>query len=568
MNWDDFRILYRQFLFRVVDLEVLSPQALGDANRMLGRFASLLIFAGVGYGIAILLTADPHTPRDIMLVREWPMEHAWMATTMLAVGLFAVLSWDATFPDRRDVMILSPLPVSVRTIFLAKIAAPASALFFVIVALNTLASLAWALVLTPHSTSPLDLILTPELYRTFAAWWITVSLAGAFVFGSMLCVQGLASQLLTRRLFLRVSALLQIAAFVLLLTVYLLQPSLASPQAAADPRIHWLPSYWFLSLFQQLNGSPHPALAPLAQRAWIGLAIVLCGTAAAYSLSYVRTLRKIVEEPDIAAGPNRRSWLPRFGNPLSTAVVQFGIRTLLRSRQHRLMLAFYLGAGFAITILFGGTAATRQRFSDPSGLMGFMYIASSIVLLIAWIVGTQVVFSVPLDLRANWIFRVTPLPGARVCLPARRRTILVLALAPSLLGAALLFLPVWPWQQMLEHLTLLGLFGLVLVEVALLGRQKIPFTCSWLPGKANFLTFWLPAYGLMGVIGMTARWELQALKDPIQFAAAAAFLFVAVVLARWWAMHSAGNELPEVLFEDTEPPTILTLGLYRDGSLD
>ena len=29
------------------------------------------------------------------------------------------------------------------------------------------------------------------------------------------------------------------------------------------------PTYWFVGLFQQLNGSP--ALATLAQRAWIGL---------------------------------------------------------------------------------------------------------------------------------------------------------------------------------------------------------------------------------------------------------------------------------------------------------
>ena len=51
----------------------------------------------------------------------------------------------------------------------------------------------------------------------------------------------------------------------------------------------------------------HPALEPLARRAWMGLAGVVCGAAAVYALSYWRTLRKIVEEPDIAPGS------PRFG---------------------------------------------------------------------------------------------------------------------------------------------------------------------------------------------------------------------------------------------------------------
>jgi hypothetical protein len=40
-----FRVLYREFLFRMVDLEVLSAHALGDVNKLLGQFAALLIEA-------------------------------------------------------------------------------------------------------------------------------------------------------------------------------------------------------------------------------------------------------------------------------------------------------------------------------------------------------------------------------------------------------------------------------------------------------------------------------------------------------------------------------------------
>ncbi len=42
-----FRVLYRQFLFRMVDLELLSADALGDSNKLLGQFAALLIFVSV-----------------------------------------------------------------------------------------------------------------------------------------------------------------------------------------------------------------------------------------------------------------------------------------------------------------------------------------------------------------------------------------------------------------------------------------------------------------------------------------------------------------------------------------
>jgi hypothetical protein len=47
-------VLYRQFLFRVVDLEVLWASALGDANKLLGRFAALVVFIGAGAGLGPL----------------------------------------------------------------------------------------------------------------------------------------------------------------------------------------------------------------------------------------------------------------------------------------------------------------------------------------------------------------------------------------------------------------------------------------------------------------------------------------------------------------------------------
>jgi hypothetical protein len=62
---------------------------------------------------------------------------------MLVVRLFAVLIWDSLFPDRRDVLVLAPLPIRTRTIFLAKVAAIASALGLAVGSLHLVAGLAW-----------------------------------------------------------------------------------------------------------------------------------------------------------------------------------------------------------------------------------------------------------------------------------------------------------------------------------------------------------------------------------------------------------------------------------------
>src|ERR1039457_4065266 len=113
-----FRVLYREFLFRMVDLELLSAHAQGDMSKLFGQFAALfvflsMLFAGVGLAFAGGAARMPLAQR---LIFGWFSEHFLIATTMLVVGLFAVLSWDSTFPDRRDVLVLAPLPVRAGTI--------------------------------------------------------------------------------------------------------------------------------------------------------------------------------------------------------------------------------------------------------------------------------------------------------------------------------------------------------------------------------------------------------------------------------------------------------------------
>jgi hypothetical protein len=117
---------------------------------------------------------------------------------------------------------------------------------------------------------------------------------------------------LTRKVFLRLSAILQVAALALFLGVYLLQGTVVSLAALDAPQNHRLlassPSYWFFALFNQLNGTLPPALSWLAERAWIGLAIAVSGAVASLLLCYLRTMRKIVEEPDLVPGSRRSHW--------------------------------------------------------------------------------------------------------------------------------------------------------------------------------------------------------------------------------------------------------------------
>jgi hypothetical protein len=130
-----------------------------------------------------------------------------------------------------------------------------------------------------------------------------------------------------------------------------------------------------------------------------------------------------------------------------------------------------------------------------------------------------------------------------------------------------LFLSLWPWRPAAEHLVVLGLLGIILVELCLHGLHKIPFTCSYLPGKSNLhITFCLWLMLGLNLTYLSADFERRALSDPGRFASILALLCIGVIAA-WWRTARANLEHTELQFEDELPPLISSLGLHRDGIL-
>jgi hypothetical protein len=556
----EFRILYRQFLLRVIDLEALSIQA--DIPRFLGQFASVLVFISLagaaGVAFSNVSTAAPET----YLTFVWRGEQALISGMMLVVGLIAVISWDSTFPDRRDVMVLSPLPIAPRTILFAKVAASTALLGLAVLALNFATGIAWPLLIGSQQASMFGVL------RSFAAYWFTMIAASVFLFGAVLSVQGLAALVLSRRLFLRISATLQIVAFGLFLGVYFLQPSITTPAAMALPEnrwaLVWSPSFWFFGLFNQLNGSLPVSLGWLARRGWIGLGVVVFGASASLLLCYLRTMKKTVEEPDLVPGARGLHWAPRFGSPLQTAIVLFAARSLTRSRQHRLAAAFYLALIFSIAL-----SCVRTELASPRSLpLNANFLISTFMMMSFAVFGLRSVFSLPISLTANWIWRLTQLRATEDYVVAIRKTVLLVAVVPVWIISALLSTSFRPWHQVAAHLIVLALVGWIFAELSLIGLYKVPFTCSYLPGKVHIqIVLWCFLL-LVFVFAMTsAEYELPALHDLFRY------LFVTSVLIAVGLGLAAFNrrrtKSAVLYFEEILPEVIITLGLVSTrGSVD
>ncbi len=551
----EFRVLFRQFLLRVIDLEALSIEA--DVERFLGQFAGVLIM------ISFVLAARLIYPTLFMdqahtasFLREMTLqsEQSVINITFLVTGLITVISWDATFPDRRDVMVISPLPVKPYTILFAKISASAAVLSLAVLSLNLPASSVFSLLLGPLSGSAWGAI------RFFCAYWFVIAAGSVFLYGSVLTIQGITTLLFPRRITLRISALLQLAAFALFVSVYFLEPSTPTFGALTQPQnqafITWSPPYWFLALMNQLTGTLPPSLAWLATRAWFGLGISVTGAVVSLLFCYLQTMKRTVEEPDLVPGAGGLHWAPRIGSLLQTALVLFSIRSLTRSRQHRVAFAFFASLVSAIALSMVHAETQAQKPTPVS----MDYLIPTFMMMGFATYGLRSVFSLPISLTANWVLRTTQLRAPEKYFAATRITMFLFAVAPVWFLSAALSAPLWPFSAVGGHLLVLALFGSLLVELCLIGLYKVPFTCSYLPGKLNIqVVFWGMLIVYSTVVLSFAEFENQALRNPNQFAVLVSALVV-VIVGLWTFNHNRAKSA-ELYFEELpeEPITMLRL---------
>ena len=282
---------------------------------------------------------------------------------------------------------------------------------------------------------------------------------------------------------------------------------------------------------------------------------------------------RIVEQPDIAPadrrGPARlvygltRRLLPR---PLERAVVLFVLRTLGRSRQHRLILSAYGGIALAIALAYTKRllyGRTHERWNQPNVPL----LAAGMVVLAFAVLGLRAVFAFPFVLRANWIFRVTAVHRPAAYFAAVRKTLFSLGVLPVWMAAAALSFALWPLQAALGHTAILGLVAVAMVYRSLHDFRKIPFACSYVPEKSNLkIKLGAGAAGMLFLCDQGVHLENWTLEGLVRYGVLFAILLVFALWSRRRTLKLAALPGNSVLFEDLPPAGIHAIDLHSDAA--
>lgn len=535
-----FRAMFDFGILSQAGADSFKHMLLGAAGGFLA-FGLLLTRAYAKKYAALTTAASPEPYRRAVVGDDLFM----IGLAMLVVAFVTLLVSGSLFPDERDFRILGPLPVPKTVVFGTKLAG--------LLLFNSL------FIAAAHvSLVPLMLLTSVNSWAEHAVLWRLMTWAIASVTASAFAVLAVTAiigvlVLLSGRWWHALSAMMRsvmLAGLVLCVPLVFDLPTLGASLTSGSPWLALLPPAWFVGLQRVLLGSVDPWLVRLA-----GIALAAVAAAAVIVIvTYTRLfrhferlmLRSTAMSPlwlktDRTIGPSRATSLDSARPPAFRAVYWFTIATLGRSHLHQSVLIGLsaCGAGIVVNRLMGADLASAAMWT-PFALM------------FACGLGVRAALALPMEHRANWIFRLTEDEATRGDeLRAVDRVVTVYVVGVPVAPAIPVFWVTLGPTAVIAALVV-ALVGLVFVHAVLLEWRRIPFTCSYLPGKrfaAQSLLLGLVAFLLFTLAG---RALVQAATADVRHALVIA---TALSLIAWWLRRgrlAIWSETP-LMFEDEFP---------------
>jgi hypothetical protein len=331
--------------------------------------------------------------------------------------------------------------------------------------------------------------------------------------------------------------------------------------------LYLFPPMWFTGLYEVLTGNRDSlflALSTLAVFAFIlpPLAFYLTG-----ALGYGRYMTKMQEakKKTMHLVKLKKSLLGLFNriflkSRVQRAVFYFFGKILKKSILHKMRLATYLAASIAvILVILVSSAGIVQTLSS----VNTAFLSIPLILSFFLLVGMRVIVNIPITVEANWIFRLTETKDKKDYFTGLKKGIFFFVLFPLFVLLFLFYSFLWSWQIAFFHCLYGILVSLMLMEVLFYNYRKIPFACSYLPGKGKLHIFWILYLISFSIYAFLLSFiEFKILNSPLYL-----FISYGVVLILIAALKASKKYfLPkklEIKYEEIPEPAMVTLTPYE-----
>jgi hypothetical protein len=554
--WTDWRQRPLARLVRLFTARIFRGSGDSDADGLdMGVGLVLTLLALPGGFVAVLLFPKYGTLLQWMrgvanadaVATALPDEYFFIVLSMVVTGTVAVWRWDSIFPDRRDYLNLVPLPISRWTIPLANFAAVVFLAGLTAVDVNAASAVLFPLAVGSTQTHFI-------FFARFAGVHaLAVVLASVFAFFAVFAVLGFFMAVLPRAVFARISPYLRTGIVISLVTM--LSTSFAVPvmlrQLSGADRfgVGWLPPVWFLGWAMTLLGRADPSLAAAGRIALPSVGAAVIFALCVYGVGHRRHFVRIPELTDVSSGGDGRQmlWLRRLNGLVMQSAQQRGCsafvwKTIFRSEPHRLLLAGVGGIGLVLASqALLGSFSNGGLVDGVTGQLSAELLSVPLILVFFSIAGLRLAFEVPVNLPANWIFRLL-LDAETHASEGMERRLILMCVLPGLVVVLPVYGVLGGWLAGILHTLVAVVWAILLTDVVLIGFRKMPFTCT-LPlfHQHSIVTLLGCAAGFFLFAVVTPEYEAWALRVPLRMIG-----LIPVATVVWYVPHRIRRNMIEI----------------------
>jgi hypothetical protein len=340
-------------------------------------------------------------------------------------------------------------------------------------------------------------------------------------------------------------------------------PSLAALKESNSMFLYLFPPMWFVGLYETLLGNNDPFFQVLAKWAVPAVTLPLVAFFMISAIGYRKYLKKMREVRREKTPLNRmkQRLMSIFDaiflkNPIQRAVFYFFGNTIKKSNLHRMRLASYIVVAVGIILILLATRAARSGNFD-----NFDQVILSIPFVLSFflVMGIRATSQIPIAIEANWIFRLRETVDKKHYLIGFKKGIIFYTILPLYVLFFVFYAILWGWIIALFFCVYGFAVSSLLVEVVFIGHRKIPFTCSYLPGRGKMHIYWI-VY-LVSLISYAAIMSLVAynlLLNTSGFLYFYTIVFVLFVMIRW-IQNIFFFQRANIIYEEKPEPVLLTL---------
>lgn len=538
-------------------------------ERIIGILVILGVFSGLlAYGFLNKYGLSPD------IGRSWIEKLGFITYCMLIMGFISVLEWDVIILDSRDYANLSSLPIKTGSLLTAKFTSLSLFVGLFALSMSSISTLCFISFLPRWQSSGFLYI-----FRFALVHITTMFLAIFFAFFINVVIIGILMAVLGSRIFNRFSAYIRSVLLIIhVFAFFFYMRLLVSGASDINPLTKitdtdlflkklsvYFPPMWFTDLYESLLGNMNLSFHGTLYYALIGLILMVGIFYLTTGIGYRRYLQRSGTSDGKKAHLNKLKIISNkvlnktlLRNNIQRAVFYFYRNTLKTSILHRMRLASYIAVGVGIVsfqiVIQGITKKTS--LSENTALISIPLTLSFFLLL-----GLREIVNIPNSLNANWIFQLTEKKYLKHYFSGLRKGVVALNILPLFILLFIFYVFFLGWITAAYHCLFGFLITVLVMELFFLRYNKIPFACSYLPGKEKIQLFWI-FYLLLFIayLKITSWIELMLLQAPSNF-----FIFYSVIIFLLICIrmykHLFFYRKISIKYQEEVEPVLISLGI-------